>query len=122
MTSLQITTSVILLIQQNLTPKIPPGGGGVPMTTKQGSYQLQAPQSSTSPVKSLRLLAKAEPEDTLALTLREKRRPRNRSHPSGCQQIPSLLMRRLTLNSRAVGQHVVGGSHLRMPTRTPESG
>ena len=82
------------------------------MATKQGSYQLQAPQSSTSPVKSLRLLAKAEPEDTLALTLREERRTRNRSHPSGCQQIPSLLMRRLTLNSRAVSQHVQRGGHI----------
>src|SRR5260370_31318299 len=77
------------------------------MAAKQGSYQLQAPQSSTSPVKSLRLLAKAEPEDILALTLREERRTGNRSHPCGSQQIPSLLVRRLTINSRAVSQHVV---------------
>src|SRR5216683_5826046 len=38
MTILQITTSVILLIQHNLRPRYPPGGEGVPMTTKQGSY------------------------------------------------------------------------------------
>src|SRR6266851_8900060 len=121
MTILQTTASRISLIQNNLRPRYPRGGGGT-HDYKARLAQLQAPQSSTSPIKSLRLLAKAEPEDTLALTLREERRTRNRSHPSGRQQIPSRLMRRLTLNSRAVSQHGQGGSHLRMPTRTPESG